>query len=51
MTMLHTQAAEADLPNSRIMPPPRFGGGLFLPVCDLDIACALTASVGIGVSP
>jgi hypothetical protein len=50
MTMLRTKAAEPDLPRSRIMPAPGFGEWHFLPVCDLDIPCALTASAGIGVA-
>jgi T4-like virus tail tube protein gp19 len=49
MTMLQTKAAEPDLPSSRILPAQGFGEWLFLPFCDLDIPCALTASVGIGV--
>jgi phage tail-like protein len=50
MTMLQTKAAEPDLPSSRILPALGFGEWLFLLICDLDIPCALTASVGIGVS-
>src|SRR5260370_37431003 len=49
MTMPQTKAAEPDLPSSRILPALGFGEWLFLPFCDLDIPCALTASVGIGV--
>src|SRR5258708_10740894 len=47
--MLQTKAGEPDLPSCRILPALRFGEWLFLPFCDLDIPCALTASVGIGV--